>query len=257
MRTVQLELERALAVFFRAPLRVTLSGRTDTGVHAKGQVAHFDVADFDGDFWRLLWGLNGILAQDISVVKAQIVPDDFHARFSAVEREYVYRILNRPQRSALYHDSHYFLPLPLDIGLMSSCAGRIVGTHDFSSFKSSNSDRTSATCHVSRAELLNFGEGELEFWIAANHFVYNMVRILVGTLIEIGLGKRTPEGFVEALHGANRNLSGPTAPPWGLTLNSVKYPDVYRLFQEGSQEDRRRSKKRAQIPIEESTTEKR
>ena len=232
VRTVQSELERAISTYLRCETQVLFSGRTDSGVHAVGQVAHLDIATADLDIWRFCWALNGILARDISVRAAQVVPDDFHARFSATRREYVYRLLNRPQRSALLKDDHHFIPHPLDLNAMQQAASQLIGSHDFASFKSTNTDRTTTICQVSRAEFLNKGEGKLEFWITANHFVYNMVRIIVGTLIEIGLNKKPPESFVKALVESDRNLTGPTAPPWGLTLNSVEYPERYKLFEE-------------------------
>lgn len=240
VRTVQSELESALAVLYKQPVRIIFSGRTDSGVHARGQVVHFDEPDGNAyrfEPWRFAWSMNGILKDDASIVAAQVVPDQFHARFSATHREYVYRILNRPQRSPLLRDTHYFVPFELKVAPMIRAAEYLPGTHDFASFRSTNSDRTSTVCIVSRAELLNLGEGELEFWIVANHFVYNMVRIIVGTLVEIGLGKKTPEGLIAALCQRNRDLAGPTAPAWGLTLNSVKYPDEYLLFSHSAHAD--------------------
>jgi len=231
MRTVQSELEHALSVYLREKVRVILSGRTDAGVHAKGLVVHFDLGACP-DLNLLTRGLNGIMGRDISVSSAQVVDGEFHARFSALEREYVYRILNRQQRSALLKDTHYFVPQELDFQAMKAAIAVLTGTHDFQAFRSTNSDRTTSLCHVSRAELLNLGEGQLEFWICANHFVYNMVRIIVGTLVEIGLGKMQPESLAEALEKGDRDFAGPTAPAWGLTLNSVKYPVAYKLFNE-------------------------
>ena len=225
-----MELEKAVSTYARKPIKVIFSGRTDSGVHAQGQIAHFDIDNYDADLWRLVWALNGILPADVSVNAAQVVPATFHARFSAIERQYVYRILNRPQRSALLKDTYYFYPHPLDLRRMSRSAGYLVGDHDFSSFRSSNSDRGTSRCIVSEAKMLNLGEGRLEFWIAANHFVYNMVRIIVGTLIEIGNGERAPEEIREALKKSDRNLAGPTAPAWGLALASVRYPDSFQLF---------------------------
>lgn len=233
-RTVQGELESALSTVARAPVSAIFSGRTDSGVHARGQVVHCNWPAADVDLWRLAWSVNGILGDDLSVAEMQFVPDDFHARFSAVAREYVYRIVNRPQRSALLRDSHHFVPFPLDLDGMRKGAQFLVGEHDFKAFKSSNSDTVTSVCRVRRAELLNLGEGVLEFWIAANHFVYNMVRIIVGTLLEIGLGKKEPETIDDALAGGSRDLAGPTAPAWGLCLNSVQYPDVYQLFAQSS-----------------------
>lgn len=233
VRTVQDELEKAIGTFLRLPGRrakVVFSGRTDTGVHARGQVVHFDYPE-ELDLWRFCWGVNGILGQDVSITAAQVVPDDFHSRFSAIKRSYCYRLLNRPQRSALLKDTHVFVPLELNIAEMQQVAGLLVGTHDFSGFKSTNSDTSTTVCAVERAELLNLGEGKLEFWISANHFVYNMVRIIVGTLIEIGLGKRPTTDLGEALHDRQRRKAGPTAPPWGLCFESVEYPESYRLFE--------------------------
>lgn len=236
-RTVQSELEQAISTLLRRQTKVTLSGRTDSGVHAAGQVAHFDLVETDleielaGDLWRLTWALNGILPGDLSVVCGQIVPDDFHARHSATARQYVYRILNRPQRSPVLQDTYYFYPYALDYKKMTEAAGFLLGRHDFGSFRSTNSDRSTNICTVMTAKLLNLGEGRLEFWIAADHFVYNMVRIIVGTLIEIGSGERAPESLASALQRSDRNLAGPTAPAWGLTLASVKYLESLGLFE--------------------------
>jgi len=258
VRTVQSDLESALTTYLRREIRIVMSGRTDAGVHALGQVVHCDYpplprstddeceggatsgsaeepkhsALWQFDERALCWALNGILAKDISVVAAQVVPPDFHARFSAVKREYVYRVLNRAQRSALLRDTHHFIQYPLDLAAMRLAARALLGRHDFLAFRSTNSDRSSTECLVTRAELLNLREGQLEFWIAADHFVYNMVRIIVGTLIEIGLGKKSPEGLAIALERGYRDLAGPTAPAWGLTLNSVEYPESYKLFEQ-------------------------
>jgi len=233
-RTVQSELENALSILLRQPIKAVFSSRTDSGVHALGQVVHVDIGNVDFDLWRFVWGLNGILPDEISVKAAKVVPSKFHARLSAIERLYVYRILNRPQRSALLRDSHYFYPYPLDYERMSLAAQILLGSHDFASFRSRNSDRGTSRCIVSEAQLLHLGEGQLEFRIAANHFVYNMVRIIVGTLIEVGSGQKSLENVKEALKQANRNLAGPTAPAWGLVLVSVRYPKSLCLFEDSA-----------------------
>lgn len=267
VRTVQSELEAAIAVLAKQEIRVTFSGRTDSGVSSTGQVVHFEwpengmvlhsrsdepnaigdegessSTDLNAnstsngfiDTWRLATSLNGIMKNDVSIRAVQIVPDDFHARRSAIQRQYVYRILNRPHRSALLKDTHYFIPRELALKPMQDAAFALLGKHDFSSFRSSNADNSSPICTVSRSELLKLGEGQLEFWIAADHFVYNMVRIIVGTLVDIGLGKREPDCVREALLTSNRDLCGPTAPPRGLTLDSVVYPAEYKLFERDS-----------------------
>ncbi len=236
LRTVQAELEKALKILTKNDIRVVFSGRTDTGVHARRQVAHliWPESDEPVDLKRLNWSINGIVGKDMAVRAMQVVDEDFHARFSATKREYVYRILNSPQRSALLKDSHYFLKDILSIEAMNDGASRLLGRHDFSAFRSKNADSSSPICDVSRCEILNLGEGQLEFWIVADHFVYNMVRIIVGTLIEIGLHKRAPESISEALNKGERQLNGPTAPPRGLTLNSVQYPAKFCLFEQKS-----------------------
>lgn len=259
VRTVQEDLEKALCAFFRSKDRIVLnpSGRTDSGVHASGQVAHFDITsaqltrafkkhesqgemlvNLDDEVLRqICLSLNGILKEDISVVAAQQVPRKFHSRFKAIRRTYVYRILNRPQRTALGYNAQYFVHSSLNIANMQEAARALLGTHDFSAFKSSNADEASPICTVNRAELLNYGEGKLEFWISADHFVYNMVRIIVGTLVDIGLGKREPSDLSYALTEKGRNLAGPTAPACGLCLHQVDYPAEFNLFQRGSQEE--------------------
>ena len=239
LRTVQSVLEDALSIYFRlakstkTPLRAIMSGRTDSGVHARGQVAHFELPKDIAhecqniDLQAFAWSINGILPLDICIKQAYWVPVDFHARYSAIERHYVYSILNRAQRSPMLRDSHYFIRTPLDVEAMKEAIVCLTGIHDFSAFKSSNSDKVSPICEVKYAKLLNLGEGELEFSIAANHFVYNMIRIIVGTLVEIGLKKRPVDSLKVALIGTQRKLAGPTAPAQGLSLVSVKYAEPY------------------------------
>lgn len=247
VRTVQSELEHGLAIFFRTGgnrVPVTLSGRTDAGVHADGQIGHFDIdarfiqasglsSDLTAaDLKRMCWALNGILPADLSITAARVAADKFHARFSACGRSYVYQILNREQRSALSQDRSYFVPAPLDLQAMKAAAPAILGEHDFAAFKSSNADTTGSVCTVERSELLSLGEGKLEFWISADHFVYNMVRIIVGTLMDIGLGKRPETALSEALSSKDRQQAGPTAPAWGLCLKTVEYPAEFNYFGE-------------------------
>ena len=234
IRTIQSVLEAAVTTWLRLkePARLVFSGRTDSGVHALGQVAHFNLpSDYSGqqplDMQAFCWGLNGILPVDLSVRAATPVDPAFHARFTAIERKYVYRILNHKQRSPLLKDTHYFIRHPLEIKSMQESITCLPGSHDFIAFKSTNSDRMTTVCAVSSAQLLHLGEGELEFSITANHFVYNMVRIIAGTVIEIGLNKKAAPSLELALRKRERQLAGPTAPARGLCLVSVKYPPPY------------------------------
>ncbi len=245
VRTVQSELEHGLGIYFRTRghrVPVTLAGRTDAGVHADGQVGHFDIderfvlasglrADLSPDtLKKMAWALNGILDPDLSVWKAALATKQFHARHSAVKRGYVYRILNRDQRSALHQNYSYFLPGDLNIDAMKEACTAIIGKHDFAAFRSTNANTSSSVCTVERSELLSLGEGKLEFWISADHFVYNMVRIIVGTLLEIGLGKRPETALSQALLSQDRQQAGPTAPAWGLCLKAVTYPAEFDYF---------------------------
>ncbi len=232
---MQHELEKAVAVLAQGEVRVHMSGRTDTGVNASGQVAHFNFPAEElsqADLHQMAWSLNGIMPRDLSVTNLAVVPETFHARHSATKRQYVYRILNRSQRSALLKDTHLHVRQPLSLEPMLDAASRILGSHDFSAFRSSTTSNANPSCQIYRSELLNLREGELEYWIAADHFVYNMVRIIVGTLIEIGLGKRDAESVSHALEKRERELAGPNAPPWGLTLESVQYPNAFRLWEQ-------------------------
>jgi tRNA pseudouridine38-40 synthase len=242
--TVQEEIERGLAILARTKLRAIFSGRTDAGVHARGQVVHVDWPCDPSDpstmpdLRDLAWRLNGIIGSDLSVVAMTFVEPTFHARHSARQRQYVYRILNRPQRSPLLKDTHFHVRQALDLKAMAEGASRLLGRHDFTAFKSTNGDKSSPVCTVEVCELLNLREGVLEFRIVADHFVYNMVRIIVGTLIEVGLAKRDAQSVSDALERGDRDLSGPTAPPWGLTLDKVSYPDEFRLWELMNQEMR-------------------
>jgi tRNA pseudouridine38-40 synthase len=196
-------------------------------------VAHCDWPEQDTELKRLCASLNGILAHDVAVVTAQFVPDDFHARFSAMSRSYAYKILNRNYRSPLLQAKTFYVPSSLgslNLGDMLDAVPCLIGEHDFSAFQSSSPDQRSPICQVSRAEILNLGEGVLEFRIEANRFVYNMVRVIAGTLVEIGLGKRPAASLLHALTSKDRNEAGPTAPACGLCLTQVQYPEAYHLF---------------------------
>jgi tRNA pseudouridine38-40 synthase len=242
VRTVQEELEKALAVLAKQPVRAAFAGRTDSGVHANGQVAHCDwpVEDFinhdmpaaqqEAELKKLCASINGILSRDVVVVAAQAMPNDFHARFSATGRNYAYKILNRNYRSPLLQHRSYHVPVSLNLGDMLDAIPCLEGEHDFSAFKSSHSDLVNAVCQVRRAEILNLGEGVLEFRIEANRFVYNMVRVIAGTLVEIGLGKRPVSSLLRALESKDRREAGPTVPACGLCLTQVQYPEAYHLF---------------------------
>lgn len=224
--TVQGELERALAAVLRRPVEVTGASRTDAGVHACGQVAHFDwepQQSFPPD--RLARALSGRLPRSVSIHSASPVPDDFHARHSARWKIYRYRIATGAVRDPFLARYALHRPGRLDLEAMREAALAFVGRHDFTSFCSS---RTSAGDKVRRVDLVAVREaegGQLAVDVAGDGFLHNMVRILVGTLLEIGRGRRRPEEVSAVLAARDRRLAGPTAPPHGLCLQRIGYAD--------------------------------
>ncbi|NWJ46280.1 MAG: tRNA pseudouridine(38-40) synthase TruA [Chloroflexi bacterium] len=233
-RTVQGELERAIAeltgLSSGAHCRVQLAGRTDSGVHAEGQVANFKTdSNHSTEIFRR--GLNALLPVDLVVTIAEEVSKDFHARFSATEREYRYEILNRRSRSPLSRHYVHWVKTPLDVNNMAEAGKVLVGRHDFASFAGAGmgvpdteSEGKPGTVRELRRLEWRSGKGSLiEFWVAANAFLPHMVRNIVGTLLEVGAGKINLREFEEIFAACDRRRAGPTAPPSGLYLVSVKY----------------------------------
>ena len=221
--SVQQRLEEALQRLLREPVRVTGASRTDAGVHALGQVAHFDTASRIPPE-KYAFALNTMLPDDIRVRASQAAAEDFHARFHAQGKIYRYMMFNSPHASALWRNSHAHVMYPLDEALMNAEARSVVGTHDFSAFAASGSVakdtvRTIYDCRVARS-----GD-ELMLLVHGNGFLYNMVRILAGTLIQVGSGKLEPGAIQRALAGKSRLSLGITAPAHGLTLMRVFYAD--------------------------------
>ncbi len=219
---VQQRLEEALSLVADEPIDVTCAGRTDTGVHASGQVVHLDtVAERSDRGWLL--GANSNLPDDISVSWVRRVDDDFHARFSATGRSYRYRILNRLQRSALHRQRAWWVHQPLDETRMNEAAQRLVGEHDFSAFRAAGCQAGSATREVTHIGLTRDGDW-ITLQISANAFLMHMVRNITGTLAAIGQGEQPIEWVTEVLESGDRTVGGVTAPPQGLTLVAVEYP---------------------------------
>lgn len=221
LRTVQGELEAALATILRAPVDLTVAGRTDTGVHARGQVASFELAaDPPGDLARRL---NGLGPDDVSVTAATVVADGFDARRDATARAYRYRLLARSAPSPFERGRALWWPHRVDREALDACATALPGSHDFTAFTPTQTDHV----HFHRKVLAASWEDEpgeiLCFRIAADAFMRNMVRALVGTMLEASSGRRTVESFKQLLKGAPRPEAGDTAPPHGLYLESVSY----------------------------------
>jgi len=223
-RTIQRSLETALRAVADHPVRVTCAGRTDAGVHALGQVVHFDTeADRVSRAWTL--GLNSNLPPDVSVRWARVVPGEFHARFSARARSYRYWILNSACRPALLRHRVWSAHRALDEGRMQVAAGLLVGNHDFSAFRAAGCQSRTARRHV-HSIAVRREDDLLCVDIIANAFLHHMVRNIVGTLAVVGRGE-APVGWVaEVLKNGDRGAAGMTAPAAGLYLINVDYGDL-------------------------------
>ena len=220
LRTVQGELEAALATVLREPVELTVAGRTDTGVHALGQVASFVTeAAVPGDLARRL---NGIGPKDIAVTTAGQVEESFNARHDAKSRTYLYRVLARPSPSPFEQSRALWWPHRIDREGLDSCAEALLGTHDFTAFTPTQTDHVRFDRNVLRATWTADGD-ILGFHITADAFMRNMVRALVGTMLEAASFRRTVLDFKQLLEGAPRSAAGDTAPPHGLYLESVSY----------------------------------
>jgi len=208
---------------------ISVAGRTDTGVHAIGQVASFSVPrDADPgrlEPERLLASLNGLLPADVAVRAAEQAPDGFDARRDARSRSYVYRLLTRRAPSPFERDRALWWPHALDQAALESCAGLLPGAHDFTAFTPTRTDHVRFEREVLRAEWDHHGD-LLEFGIEADAFMRHMVRVLVGTMLEVGSARRTAADFADLLQGAPRDRAGETAPAHGLHLASVTYQQL-------------------------------
>ena len=220
---VQQVLEEAFSQACARPVTVTGSSRTDAGVHARMQMVHFDTsASIPPDKYPFV--LNNLLPPDIRVQAAREVPAGFHARFLTSGKTYTYRILNNRHGSALLRNTHWHIPVPLDVPAMREALSFLPGTHDFAAFQASGGSARTTVRTVDRAELLADGP-EITLLISGNAFLYNMVRIIAGTLMEVGLHKREADAFSRAFVSLSRLDLGMTAPPCGLELTEVRYPE--------------------------------
>lgn len=220
--SVQAEVERALSALHHAPLKVTAAGRTDAGVHALGQVVSFR-AERPLPLVAYVKGMNALLPPDVAVREAALMPEGFDARRDARGKRYRYRIENVPTRAPLSRQRCWQVFRPLDAEAMRRAALPLVGRHDFASFQAADCEAHHAVRDLRRLEVLGETGGEIQVVAEATAFVKHMVRNLVGTLAEVGLGTRTPESMAELLASLDRTRAGPTAPPQGLCLEEVFY----------------------------------
>lgn len=226
-RTVQSELEKTLSILVRDNVKVLFSGRTDKGVHSKGQIVHFDSKN-KLDLKSLNYSLNQLLPLDIAVPEMNETDKAFHSQLSAEFRWYRYVINNSPQRS-VWSGEVLNESKPLNLNLMNKALAYIIGEHDFNSFKGSGSTNPARDCIMYKAECKK--ENNLIFIdLIANRFLYNMIRIIVGTLIPVGNEVNPPESFIHILNMMDRRSAGNTAKANGLTLMYVGYNEKYNTL---------------------------
>lgn len=220
--SVQSAIEQAVEAFAGEQVRLTAAGRTDAGVHATGQVAHVDLAR-DWPAKTVREALNAHLtAERVAVLAAERVEDDFNARFSAIGRRYLYRILNRPGPPALLKGQVWHLRRELDVEAMHAAAQALVGLHDFTTFRDAACQSKSPVKTLDEARVERVGE-EVRLSFAARSFLHRQVRSMTGTLAEVGTGRWTADDVANALAAADRSRCGPVAPPQGLYLVKVIY----------------------------------
>lgn len=220
--SVQGGLQKAMSAILRENITVTGAGRTDTGVHALHYVAHFDLPGPIGDSKSLVYHLNMLLPKDIAVKRIYRVGDSAHARFDALSREYRY-VMNS-EKDPFSRETSWQYYVALDTGRMNEAAAWLLQFDDFTTFAKLNSGNKTNICTVTHAEWTGTGSG-MVFTIRANRFLRNMVRAIVGTLVDVGRGKMTPGEFRDAVAAKDLSLSGTSAPAQGLFLSDIKYPE--------------------------------
>ncbi len=224
--SVQQMLQTALRQIEGRAVLVEAAGRTDAGVHAEAMLVH---ADISAKRWQrshlaYLHGCNSLLPESIRVIGLRAVADDFHARFHCLGRAYTYRIWNRNTASALQQWRHWWMPRPLDLTAMQAAASSCIGKHDFSALRAAGCQAPSAVKTIRTLSLQRHGAC-IELHVAADGFLYHMVRNLVGNLVEIGTGKRAPESLSALLAAGDRSLGAATAPAHGLYFANAEYAD--------------------------------
>jgi tRNA pseudouridine38-40 synthase len=219
--TIQEIIEDKLKLILSEPVVLKGSGRTDTGVHALHQVCNFTTTS-NIPLEALRRALSS-LPYDISILKAEYVPDDFHSRYDVKSKIYEYRVWNKKEKNLFLRHYTWHIPYPLDTEMMKRCLSMLIGRHDFSSFKSTNSDNRNPVREMIRAELFTDGDAHLTFVFEADGFLRHMVRNIVGTIIDAGRGKISLDEFRDLFSSLDRTKAGIKAPPQGLFLVMVKY----------------------------------
>ena len=221
--SVQEELQKTLSMLLKEPVSVTGAGRTDSGVHAINYIAHFDCQAVIQDTAHLAYKMNAILPKEIAVHSIYQVHDTAHARFDAISRSYKYYV--HTNKDPFENGFSYFVrPDSMDIEKMNLAARYFLGEHDFSSLEKVNGGNKTSICTVTHAEWVQISEHKFVFSVTANRFLRNMVRAMVGSLLEVGSGKRQPEWIEQMLAQKNRCAAGQSVPGKALFLVEVKYP---------------------------------
>lgn len=225
--TVQRVVEEALSRVADAPVTTVCAGRTDAGVHATGQVVHFD-SDAPRTEWAWVMGANANLPRPVAARWARVVPEDFHARFKALSRTYRYLLCNRPTRPGLDHGRVAWMHRPLDAERMHEAARCLLGEHDFSAFRAQDCQAKTPVRTLHRLDIYRHDD-TVVFEVRANAFLYHMVRNLVGTLVRVGLGEADADWLRAVLDSRDRTEAAATAAAAGLYLVAVEYPGEYGL----------------------------
>jgi tRNA pseudouridine38-40 synthase len=231
VESVQAAVEDALSRVADEPVAVTVAGRTDAGVHALGQVAHFESGV--NRALRSWWlGANSNLPREVSVTWVREVAGDFHARYTAIARTYDYLVLNRSARPALYRDRAWWIHGELDVGAMQAAAPLLLGEHDFSAFRAAQCQARTPMRSLQRLDVLRSGPF-IRVTCRANAFLHHMVRNIVGSLVSIGRGEQQPGWLRDVLDARDRRAAGVTAEPQGLYLAEVHYPEAAAIPRPG------------------------
>lgn len=222
VRTVQMEIQKALEKLLPGTTRFSYAGRTDAGVHAKNQVIGFDTSS-DPDLYRFKWQFNCIVPDDIVMKSVDKTEGFFDARREAVSRKYCYYVVNNNHCSVFIKRYSIMVTTEMDFGLMAKASELFIGSHDFAAFSNEKEKETFTIREIKDISLKKYDEGLIKFSIEANSFLYNMVRKIMGTLIEIGQGKRNIDSIEEAFRTGEKGLTAKAAPAKGLFLESVRY----------------------------------
>lgn len=225
-RTVQGELEHALSVLMKKDVKTYFAGRTDAGVNAKFQVVHFDSTELPTN--KILYSLNSILPKDISISRLVKIDKDFHSQKSAKNKHYRYTINNASNRS-VWDELGFHIRYDLDIAKMKEALSFLVGKHDFSAFRCPHTSNPSTICNLLKANCEK-KENMIYFDFVGDRFLYNMIRIIIGSVIEIGRGVKDVFYLKNVLNSTDRTQAGPTAPAMGLTLMYIDYSEKYNMI---------------------------